>query len=474
MPAILFAVAVATAVWLLVFVLRGSLLAGCLAYLLVACCFGDSFFKLDVRPVPLTLDRVIIIPLAAAFCVQRFLGRTSEKSIGGADIFLFALLAWIGVSTFTHGFQATFPGQVPPIWRLVAGYLVPAGIYWLARQSPLDQRRVVFVHGSLIAFGVYLAVTGICEVTGQWWAVFPRHIADPALGLHFGRARGPMLTSVSYGMYVAVALLGCLAFRPAWRRDGRFLAVLLVPLFLSAIFFSYTRSVWVGAVAGLLPALWLTLQGRARHVVTVGLLVTVLAGGGLLADRIMRFQRDSSASDTHHSAVMRIMLAHVSFQMFQDYPVAGVGFGHFSTQKMPYLSDRTTQLPLESIRPLVHHNTFLSVLTETGAVGLFLFVGLLVSWARTSWQLWSSPATPAWARSHAALMLACLGLYSSQLMFHELSYSALDNALIFFLAGITVGLRQPLSMHTAAELPATLTAHASSHARPFGLAVQRM
>jgi len=46
-------------------------------------------------------------------------------------------------------------------------------------------------------------------------------------------------------------------------------------------------------------------------------------------------------------------------------------------------------------------------------------------------------------------VLGAIGVYTSQLLFHELSYSPLDNLLIFFLAGVQAGLR-PL----ASEAPA--------------------
>ena len=62
---------------------------------------------------------------------------------------------------------------------------------------------------------------------------------------------------------------------------------------------------------------------------------------------------------------------------FAINPVFGVGFGRFYDRKLPYLSDRSQNFELESIRPLHHHNTLLSVLTETGLVGLAAFVAML-------------------------------------------------------------------------------------------------
>ncbi len=66
--------------------------------------------------------------------------------------------------------------------------------------------------------------------------------------------------------------------------------------------------------------------------------------------------------------------------MFLDSPILGFGFGQFPEAKWPYIDDRSTDLNLEIIRPLSHHNTYLSLLVELGLVGLTLYMLLLASW----------------------------------------------------------------------------------------------
>ena len=70
----------------------------------------------------------------------------------------------------------------------------------------------------LSALGLYLAGTGIAEITQQWWAVFPGFIANPELGAHFGRARGPALTSVSLGIFLTVCFWATWFLLPRVRR----------------------------------------------------------------------------------------------------------------------------------------------------------------------------------------------------------------------------------------------------------------
>ena len=78
MSAIYFIAALVAIVWGAIFLLRGSLVGGCLAYLLVAACFGYEFLHFTVGPVPLTLDRVALAILLAAYLVQRWLGHTAS------------------------------------------------------------------------------------------------------------------------------------------------------------------------------------------------------------------------------------------------------------------------------------------------------------------------------------------------------------------------------------------------------------
>ena len=67
---------------------------------------------------------------------------------------------------------------------------------------------------------------------------------------------------------------------------------------------------------------------------------------------VMGLKREGSAEEAEHSVNQRESFAYVSWQMFKDHPLFGVGFGHFYEAKMPYLSDRRQEVELESIRSL--------------------------------------------------------------------------------------------------------------------------
>jgi O-antigen ligase len=231
--------------------------------------------------------------------------------------------------------------------------------------------------------------------------------------------------------------------------------VVLMPLMLAAVYFSYTRSVWMGAGLGLMVVLGLSLRGAWRPLVLGGMVTAALLLAVSRMDQLVSFQREQSAADTGKSVDMRGSFAYVSWKMFLDRPLLGFGFGRFPEAKLAYLSDRSTGLDLESIRPFVHHNTFLSVLTEAGLVGMVLYVAVLIGWGHAAWALCRNPKVPGWVRSQGVLLLGVLAVYVCQAAFHELTYSPIENTLLFLMAGITVGLR-PLPGPQAAPAPARL------------------
>ncbi len=127
-----------------------------------------------------------------------------------ADWVLLALLGVLTFSTFTHDWSFE-KGQ--PVAHLVIYWFIPASIYWIARQSTLNERTIKGVFIAFAVFGVYLTVTALTEAAGQWSFVFPEYIAS-STHQYFGRARGPFLNPVALGIYLTAAVLSAMAFWP--------------------------------------------------------------------------------------------------------------------------------------------------------------------------------------------------------------------------------------------------------------------
>jgi O-antigen ligase len=443
-------------VWSPLILTRLPLVAGCLVFLLLANCFSVEFARFDIGPLNMSLDRFFLIFLVGAYFVQRRREPPGlTRPLAWDDVLLGAFALLVTASTFMHDWRTAPTSEIQIIQHLVNGYLTPLVLFWIARQSAVSERQLRWTYLAFVVFGVYLAFTGVMEAFRQWDFVFPRYIADPKLSLHFGRARGPMVHAVTFGTTLATCVICGWALWPTLHARGRLLLAALAPLAAAALFYSFTRSVWLGTAVAILVLLVLTLRGWQR----VGVLSSLVVAGLLVAatqlDRIVAFDRtDNTAAQTQESVGLRGSFAYVSWQMFLDRPLFGFGFGQFPTAKLPYLSDRSTELRLEAIRPMVHHNTYLSLLTELGVVGLGLFVAVLAMCGRGAWRLWTT-AGPPWRRTQGLVMLAILALYAVQCLFHEMSFSVRDNCLVFFFAGLTANLRpatSPVTVHAATFL----------------------
>jgi len=299
-----------------------------------------------------------------------------------------------------------------------------------------------WVLGGLAALGVYLAVTGIAETQQVWWLVFPKYIASPEHAEFFGRARGPLLNPIGNGILLGVGLASLLMAWPKAERGGRLVLIALALLVLVGVYGTLTRCAWIGAALGLAILLGLTLPRSWRVPVLGGGLVAASLLAATQWENLLAFKRDqhATAADTADSVKLRPVLARVAWNMFLDRPWTGCGFGQYMAESKFYLDDRSTELVLEKARPYCQHNVFLSALTETGIVGMGLFIAVLGAWGCDAWRLWRSSTAPAWARRQGLLMLVLLGNYLPNGMFHDVSLIAMINMLMFFMAGLTESL----------------------------------
>lgn len=434
MEFVMVVVGLVAVVWGAVLFLRGGMIAGCLAVLLAGTCFGHAFFHLPTKPIPVTIDRLLWLLLVAQYILWRGLGKTQSKPLAWSDALLIAFLCLLGFSTFTHDWEA---GGYQPAARLLFFYLMPFGLYWIARQSGLWERGTLAMFAAFAVFGLYLAATAVAERTGTNALVLPGYIASPEYPEFLGRARGPLLSPIGNGILLGTCLA---ALMMAWPRAGRLgkLGVLLLVLMLSAgVAATMTRSVWIGAGLGALLIVLAALPWNYRAALLVGCVAAGVALTTTRWDSLLAFKRDKalSAQETAESVQLRPILARVAWNMFRERPLWGCGYGQYVSASREHLGDRTTDLPLEKARPYIQHNTFLSLLTETGASGAGLFLAVLALWTRDAWRLWRLQNAPLWARQAGLVFLALMANYAVNAMFHDVSIIPMIHALLFFAAG---------------------------------------
>lgn len=448
--------AVGALFWWGAYARRGSLWVGCAGFIALGYVLAPTLWTMHAGPIPLTIDRLLLAGLGAAFLWKWRQGELALRHVSAAD---WLLLAAIGYFTLRCAMTPPPPpdgSSVKPWWRLIAAFWTPAALFVAARTANDGERPWRVMLWILAGLGGFLALTAFAEIGKQWWAVFPRYIANPELGTHFGRARGPALNSASLGVMLTVCFWAAWMLWPGLSRARQALTGGLLLAIAGGVYFTYTRSTWIGLAAGLavIPLIQLP-QWR------MALVILLLLGGSIGAvafgEKVTNLGRKDTDGSAEHSVYQRASFVFVSMRMWRDAPLLGCGFGRYYDLKMPYLSDRSQQLELESLRNLDHHNTLLSILVETGIVGVTLFVGLIAAWFRMAWQLYRADDLPAWERSQGLFQLAVLINYVSSALFHDLTLLPTEHWPLFLTAGVS-----------SALLARRAAAHASESVVNFG------
>ena len=434
---------IAGLVWGIILLRRGGLLAGCLAVMLAGACFSVEFFKVALGPVPLTVDRLLLVVVVGQYLIWRRWGLADPKPVGKPEVLLCLFTGMMVLSTFSADY--TDQNYQPLSW-LILYYLMPFCVYWIVRQAKLSEKSMAALFVSLTVFGVYLSITSLAEYFQVWALVFPPYIATNAASStaeFVGRARGPFLNPISNGIALSICLGAALMIWPRLRRTNQLLMIPLYALFFAAIYATLTRSVWMSGMLTLALVVGLAIPWNWRlPIMGLGLLLSVLVVSTQW-ERLVEFKRDKnlSAEKTAESVELRPVLAKIAWNVFLDHPLFGCGYSQYKTQHVNYLSDRSSELVLEKGRGYIPHNVVFSLLTETGLFGLGMFLAIVVLWAIDAWRLWSNTAAPLEMRQQGLLMIVVLCTYFLNGMFHDVSAVPMANMTLFFIAGVTAGLR---------------------------------
>lgn len=423
------------AVWLAAVLARGGVLSGCGLVMLTGCCFGHPFFNVAMPGIPLTLDRLLLAVVALQYALYRVWGWLPSRPLHRADQLALALIAVVGLSLVTHNWQFR---NGAPLAQYLFYYVVPLVLYWLVRGTQVGPRQCAWLIGSTGLFGVYLAITAVAEVKLAGAFVFPAYIASPAFLEFLGRARGPFLNPAANGIYLGAGACAVLTIWPHVGRRARLaLVVAVMPLLAAGLYYTLTRSAWMGGLLGVAIVVGLSMPRAWRLPVCAGGLLVIALALVSSWESFMTFKRDKAldAAESAESARLRPMLATVAWQMIQDRPILGCGYGQYLAESPPYFANRDSDLPIEKARAFVQHNVVLALLVETGVLGASLWVCLVGHWAAAAYRLWRTMSAPLVVRQLGLVQLAVLGCYFPNAMFQDCSIIPMVNALLFFFAG---------------------------------------
>ena len=140
MPVVAAVFALAAATWGAICARRGSLLVGCGLLLAVGYALGHEFWNAKLGPIPITLDRVLLIGLVSAFAYQWRYGGLRIRPWTGTDWMLAAMLTVFTVSALLSGQPEITDGVTSKWGRLVTSFWIPALLYGIIRQLDITRR----------------------------------------------------------------------------------------------------------------------------------------------------------------------------------------------------------------------------------------------------------------------------------------------------------------------------------------------
>lgn len=326
-----------------------------------------------------------------------------------------------------------------------AGFLgIGAAVFLAIQLLKPDPHEVLlsFVGGAIFQFifGAYQFITQ--SSFASKWLGMALHSADQ-LGVavvetetgRWLRAYGTFSHPNVFGLYVGIGLLMCIGLA-AFRGHGRhakFYA--FMPLIAAALLFSFSRGAMLAVAAGFIwmvvSAFGTTAAPHFRRVILPSFIIiaTTFACLGYLYSEPLRVRTLAEGRLEVQSLTERDDLFGDALGLFSRHVLWGVGMG-----QMPIALARETATQRDWWRYDYVHNVPMLVATETGLIGLVVWLGfsfslLHVMWRRLSHKTGEATGVTVYAAAFIALVVAS--------MFDHFLWSSWFGQLLFWIvAGI--------------------------------------
>jgi putative inorganic carbon (HCO3(-)) transporter len=334
----------------------------------------------NLMHVPIPLDRVVLLLVLCALILKgpRAVSQRWGIMLRPTHIALLVASAWAAASGLIAG---TLVGHLG-FYTLLDRYgLVPFALFCLCPLFFSEARRRHYFLVTMVAIGLYLGITGIFEGVHVYSFLFPRFIANPNVGIHWGRARGPILESTGDGFCIFAGGTGAAVALAYWKSTkARALCYLTIAVDAAADFFTVTRAVWIGVILG--AGVALAVNPKTRRILVTAVVVGAIAVGGLLAvsssiraTTLNRAEQQTSVWDRENTDL-------AGLRIVSEKPLTGVGWENFIIVSGDYMLQQP-DYPITGLG-LEMHNVFLGDAAELGIPGLIFFLlalGGAVRWA---------------------------------------------------------------------------------------------
>ncbi|HEX5146180.1 MAG TPA: O-antigen ligase family protein [Conexibacter sp.] len=374
-------------------------------------------------------DRFLLLLGAAAALLRRDGpgGARLRPVLGIEHALLGAAVAWALVSALAAGTLGSGAFRLLDRYGVMAFALALAAP--VAFRSERDRRTLLL---ALTGLGAYLALTALFEIAGPHALVFPRYIADPAYGIHYGRARGPFVEAAVNGFAMfacgaAALVLAAPASRQASSsparvrrtprrlrpplagadiRHGRAVPYAVAALCALGLVLTLQRTIWIGASVAIVVVLLSRRELRPKllPVAAAGLLLVV----GALAVVPGLADRAGERRIAQRSVWDRVNLDGAAVAMVRARPLTGFGWNRFTDRDAPYFW-QSDAAPLTA-GDIIPHNALLANAAELGLPAALLWIGGIAAAVGAALRARRPPAADPWRDVLLGLAVVALAL----------------------------------------------------------------
>jgi O-antigen ligase len=348
----------------------------------------------------------------------------------GARLLLWLLGAYVGAALLS-AFDSVAPGKS---WGTVVALLryAPLGLYACFAIRRDSKLQALYVAAALI-LALWTVDAWVQALTG--WSLGGHAEAERVSGI-FGATDlklGPTLAVLSpFALWVA---------RRRWGLPGLLLAFVLM---LGPVLLAGSRAAWLCYALVALGFAWREARSPLRFAgfCVIAALLLALAGGiawktsarfQLRMDRtLLALQGTDQSMDA--ALTGRLDIWHTSVEMIAAHPINGVGvrgfryaYPHYAPANDHFITDESCGVGEGACHP---HQLVLEILTETGALGLSLWLAAVV----LAWRAWRRVGSA--ARTRAFPVSLALGVMLFPLNTHLAFYSAWWGLLFGWLLGL--------------------------------------
>ncbi len=398
----------------------------------------------------LTVPRMIFVAGVLAFSLHFMLRRARIRFDRALLWAMLALVVYVAVSASATGWKSSVSGfESAPYYRFIGSLLLPFFMFFLVYNSTRREQQIrwalllISLYGWYALYVGYLQYAAIHGVGGARALIWPAYINDPNYGHHFDRARGAFFSAGPQAVFLVMLFYINMFLIRRLRGLAKAALILQAVLIPPAIFFAGMRSSYLAfLLCGLVWLIAGSQSGRWRFGASkLGVVLIVIAASVFaLWSNLTSTDRARGGVAQVEPIAARKLLLYQTWQVVQDRPLFGVGFGHWADAQEEFQKDPGSLAALTT-SALGEHNLFLNMVAETGLLGLAGTILLFVLLFRQSLQLYRKlPETAAGmlSRSFVVLFWVIMVNFLTDAMFRDTLWDVFANAIFWSIAALIV------------------------------------